>query len=115
MTLPPVPVDEIALSQLEHAMGAMLTFHAEDGTPLEDPRVVGAEYTLNTLLEFWSGTRGDPDGVIRQVGEYHSPVYYDPRPQYSPPDVIRALIAEVRRLRDEAAAPARGNQDDDSA
>ena len=118
MTLPPVPLDEIALAQLEHALGASITFDSEDGTiELDEPRVIHADYTLNTLLEFWSGTRDDPDGVVRQVGDYTCPIpiYYDPRPQYSPQDVMLALIHEVRRLRDEAAVLARGNQNDDSA
>lgn len=117
MSLPPVPLDDVALAQLEHALGASLTFDAEDGSQLDEPRVIRAEYTLNTLLEFWSGTRDDPDGVVRQVGDYTGPVpiYYDPRPQYSPQDVMLALINEVRRLRGEAAAPERGIQDDDSA
>ena len=109
MTLPPVPLDDIALSQLEHALGASLTFDAEDGSELDAPRVIHADYTLNTLLEFWSGTRDDPDGVVRQVGDFTAPtsipIYYDPRPQYSPQDVMLALINEVRRLRAETKPP----------
>lgn len=118
MTLPPVPLDEVALAQLEHALGASLTYDAEDGSTLEEPRVVHAEFTLSTLLEFWSGTRDDPDGVVRQVGEFSGavPVYYDPRPQYSPQDVMLALIHEVRRLRaDKEPPPCTGEQDGGSS
>jgi hypothetical protein len=116
VTLPPVPLDDVALAQLEHALGTSLTFQAPDGTELDEPIPYGGEYTLPTLLDFWAGVREDPDGVVRQVGEATGiPVFYDPRPHYSERDVIRALVTEVRRLRDEAAAPARGNQDDGSA
>lgn len=87
-TLPSFPVDDATLLAVEHALGGSLT--VEDGQPI----LVGADYSLWDLLEFLSGYDPDKsvpigDGVYEYVG---GPIYH-------PDDVIRALVAEVRRLR----------------
>lgn len=98
MTLPTFPVDDTALDRLEHALGTSYGSIGPDG-----PELVGGEYTLNRLLEFYSGY--DPSKLIDE-GTGPSPfggedvhwTFY-PEPVYSDHDVIRALIEEVRRLR----------------
>jgi hypothetical protein len=92
---PTVPVDDAALSALEHALGAY-TEIADDDTRI----LRGADYTLQQLLNFWSGYDLE-DGVLTgYIGDV--PVYSQDKPCLSELDVIRALITEVRRLRQEA-------------
>lgn len=94
-TLPVFPVDDVMLDQLEHALGGSYTV---DGNAV---RLVGAEYSLSQLLDFVSGYDPamvepcrDSDGrEIPDVFEYVGGSVYHPD------DIIRALIAEVRRLR----------------
>lgn len=118
--LPPFPTDDTTLLAVEHALGYCLTYEGEDGEPLDDPRGIGADYSLHTLLDFLSGTRDDPDGVVTLIagdpekaaldealgirgGPFgmgpNTPIYEDPRQHYTEHDIVRALIAEVRRLR----------------
>jgi hypothetical protein len=111
-TLPPFPVDDATLLAVEHALGASLTFdrpdHALNNPDDEGPWVFGADYTLSELLDFIGGTH-DP-GVsadenpaltrLEDVGDV--PCYVDSRVHYSEHCLIRALIAEVRRLRDKS-------------
>lgn len=91
-TLPSFPVDEITLAGIEHA----LTAHVDASDP-DNPRAIGAEFGLPTLLAFLSGTCNEPAGGLEQVAHGTE---FDRRPQYAVNDVIRALIVEVRRLRD---------------
>lgn len=102
--LPPVPVDDLTLDAIEHALGAALTFEDENGEPLDAPRVVGADYSLSALLDFLGGTMGDdPNQEVIEPGIMPDDPprwVYDTRPSYSEKDLIRALIAEVRRLRE---------------
>ena len=100
--LPDFPVDDFVLDQLEHALNTSVEV-LDDGS--YSP--VGGEFTLNRLLEFMSGYdperrsligytagifgEGDPAGAI--------PIYESWDEHYSERDVMRALIAEVRRLR----------------
>ena len=102
--LPPFPVDDLTLTSIEHALGASLTFD-DDDVLMERPRVIGADFTLGTLLDFLAGVRDDPDGVAELVRE-DPEVWYDPRPHYSLHDVIRALIDEIRLLRASAEVSA---------
>jgi hypothetical protein len=121
--LPPFPTDDATLMAVEHALDYCLTFEGEDGEELDEPRGVGAEYSLPALLDFLSGTIEDPDGVVTLIAgdpEKHdldialgitgvgpfgigpnTPIYVDPRQHYTERDVILALINEVRRLRGE--------------
>lgn len=98
--LPPFPVDDFTLDQLEHALNTcvdstmVFPFTDQEPAPL---KLVGGEFTLSQYLDFMSGrddtraTRiGDADGI---------PVYVAWDQQYSEGDVIRALITEIRRLR----------------
>jgi hypothetical protein len=94
MTLGPFPTDETALDQIKHALGGAFTVD-EDGTH----HLQGADFTLNQLMEFYSGY--DPedsyqDGYIGDV-----PLFIHTEPMYHYHDVIRALIDEIERLRAE--------------
>lgn len=98
--LPDFPVDQFTLDQLEHALNtcvdgpAVLPFSDEEPSPR---KLVGGEFTLSQFLDFMSGYDperstlvGDADGV---------PIYECWDQHYSEHDVIRALIAEIRRQR----------------
>ena len=85
MALPPFPIDDEVLNLLEDSMKAVYEVDA-DGTH----HVVGADFTVNQLLDFYSGY--DPDAVVNE--EYYGPLYHIH-------DVVKALIEEVRRLRNE--------------
>lgn len=112
-TLPPFPVDDLALAAIDHALGGALTLDRPDGAPDDGgPWLIGADYFLRTLLDFYAGTMGDdPAAVALDPGSdvtadaplwerlRGARVVRDTRVHYSEHDVIRALIAEVRRLR----------------
>lgn len=96
--LPPFPVDDVTLAALEHALEGRLII-GEDGSH----RLVGADMSVPKLLDFLSGYDEaqvemlDPgDDRLGFAGaaitEYHGQIY-------TRDCVIRALIAEVRRLR----------------
>lgn len=88
--LPPFPLDDSMLGQIEHC--------------LDHGRADNDEPTLSRLLDFLSGYdpsksvrvgEGDPMGL----GVESAAIYEYPGPLYHRDDLIRALIAEVRRLR----------------
>lgn len=87
--LPSFPVDDVTLDCLEHALNG--AWHVDaDG----NHRLVGADYSFTQLLDFLSGY--DPAWLIETepgIVEYRGGALYHSH------DVIRALIAEVRRLR----------------
>jgi hypothetical protein len=108
VSLPPFPVDDATLLAVEHALGGALTYdRPADADPDDDgPWLTGADYSLATLLDFLAGAQGrDPNAVVLVEGNPTLPgwagaeVIEDTRLHYSDHDVIRALIAEVRRLR----------------
>lgn len=89
MSLPPFPVDECTLGNIEHALDARMSVDEEGAH-----HVAGADFTMPALLNFQSGY--DPalveplgDGIVEYVGGE----------LYTRDDVIRALVAEVHRLR----------------
>lgn len=83
--LPALPLDDSSLDLLEQSL---------------KPTVEDGSSSLYTWLDMMSQLGGsDPAAVAEQVGEI--PIMRDP--QYSPHDLIEALIAEIRRLR--AASP----------
>lgn len=97
--LGPVPLDDDALTAIEHALAAVYTINDEG-----EHQITGAEYNLPQLLDFWSGFNRDDgvhDGYINEI-----PVYVFDKPTYSERDLLRALVAEVRRLRAEAGVTA---------
>lgn len=105
MILPPFPVDDVTLLAVEHALGASLTYDRPEhaGPDEEGPWVIGADYTLHQVLDLLGGTY-DPPGLdaddnpaLVRISEN---LYRDVRVHYSERDLIRALVAEVRRLRD---------------
>lgn len=104
--LPPLPLDDVTLDAIEHALDAYLTYEGENGEELDEPRLAGAEYQLTGLLDFLAGAVGkDPNGYLLEPGDVRIPglagaeVWMDTRPTYSERDLIRALVAEVKRLR----------------
>lgn len=113
--LPTFPIDDSTLLAVEHALDFGLSFEDDNGTPLDEPRGVGADYSLHTLMDFLAGVSGDDGRVLisddRQADEARGllglnggiPVYYDGRVTYQERDIIRALITEVRRLRGDDA------------
>lgn len=98
-TLPAFPVDDVTLAAIEHALGGAYTVDTdEDGHHTH--RLVGADYSLHDLLDFLSGY--DPSQVIpaTDADGYEMPgVTEYPGVLYHVNDIIKALIAEVRRLR----------------
>jgi hypothetical protein len=102
-TLPPFPVDDFTLDQLEHALNTCVEV-LDDGSR----KPVGGEFTLSTFLDFMSGYdkerstfvgyAGDPVGFGEQV-----PIYESWDQHYSHETVIQALVAEIRRLRADQA------------
>lgn len=91
-TLPPFPVTDDVLDQVEHALAAVYEVD-DEGTHT----VVGADFTLSKLLDFYSGV-DESDGQV--IGDVHGiPIIEHEKPVYSEHDVIAALITEIRRLR----------------
>lgn len=89
------PVDDATLLAVEHSLGASL--HFEEGNP--EPIVVGADYSFNKLMDFLSGY-DESLLVLEDDGSYGIPCYtYTGGPVYHYSDVIKALITEVRFLR----------------
>lgn len=87
-----VPLDDAALDSIEHALNAVYTVDDQG-----EHQIHGAEYNLSQLLDFWSGF-DHADGVLDSyIGDV--PVYVHEKPTLTEKDVIRALVAEVRRLR----------------
>lgn len=101
-TLPPFPVDDFTLDQLEHALDTCLG----DVIPDSDGRHerVGGEFTMSDFLQFMSGYDPDRSTFVGMVGDpmgfgEQVPMYEHWDQQYNEHSVITALIAEVRRLR----------------
>jgi hypothetical protein len=101
--LPDFPVDDFTLDQLEHALNTAVEV-TDDG----EFELVGGEFTLSRFLQFMSGYDperssfvGYVDGLPGAPGFFGepTPMYEHWDASYSESDVIRALIAEVRRLR----------------
>lgn len=90
MSLPPIPLDDVALDLIDHALNAVYDVD-DDGIHHN----VGSDMTLDQLLDFWSGP--SPREHIRDTAEYIPIMWRSPR--YSEHDLIRALVAEIRRLR----------------
>lgn len=101
--LPPFPVDDITLDLLEHAMGGALIF-GPDG-----PQLTGAEFSMTRLLDFMAGVDPDNVTVIQEADPWAGDfmqrveVVESHDVHYTRDCVISALIAEVRRLRPNAA------------
>lgn len=92
--LGPIPLDDLTLAAIEHAIGARI---GDDG-------IEGADFQLPTLLDWLAGSVGDDPnaevligGVIPGIDEPRAVL--DTRPTYHVYDLVSALVAEVRRLR----------------
>lgn len=90
--LGPVPLDDDALTAIEHALTATYT-HDDEG----QPQITDADYNLPQLLDFWSGHDRVDDVLVDEWAG--TKVYERTKPSYSERDLLRALVAEVRRLR----------------
>jgi len=94
--MPDFPVDESTLNNVKHALGARLDDQG-DGYPI----VVGADFTLHQLLDFYSGYMPETN---RPLGMIETPFGRMEAEEveaelYTVHDLIEALIAEVERLR----------------
>lgn len=85
-----VPIDEQSLRLLKEALDASYEVN-ETGEHV----LVGAEFSLHQLLEFWSGY--DKSKLVLVKGD----VYEYPEPMIHTNDVVRALVSEIERLREE--------------
>ena len=100
MTLPPFPLTDDVLDRLTEALNTCYGEARDDGTH----ELVGGEFTLTRLLDFYSGY--DPAKEI-DLGYHPDPLGMGglvqwteyPDAVYSERDVMRALIDEVRWLR----------------
>ena len=91
------PVDDVALENIKHALNGSFTV-GEDGTH----HLVGADFSLNQLLDFYSGYDKNKLVKMEDVQMFGSDEVYEyPDPVFHYTDVIRALIAEIERLRNE--------------
>ena len=91
-TLPSFPVDDVTLAAIEHALQGSYTLD-EHGNHV----LVGAEFTLDRVLDLAAGIDRSQDADhLHPVSEG---VVVDDRVHFTPNDVIKALIIEVRRLR----------------
>jgi hypothetical protein len=78
----------MALDLLEDALNGAYDVDKDGNLAL-----VGAEFTLHQLLDFWSGYDATQEEQIDEMTSIY------PHPVLHPNDVIAALIAEVRELR----------------
>lgn len=86
-----IPLDDTALNLIEEALDFHWVEVKEDGT-----HVGSGEFQLHTLLDFWSGF--DPNKLQATDDPL---VFVYPETVFSPHDLIRALVKEVRLLREE--------------
>lgn len=92
--LGPFPVDDLTLAAIEHSLDHRLTF--VDGELVG----VGADMSLTDLLDFLSGYDPTKVEVPADPGDGPQITEYIGGPLYTHESVIRALITEVRRLRE---------------
>lgn len=83
-----IPLDETSLKLLREALDVTIVDTDLDGNP-----ILSGDFSLNRLLEFWSGY----DESKLQEGSDGISVY--PEPILSERDLIRALVDEVARIR----------------
>lgn len=83
-----IPVDDSSLNLILEATNA--AYVVDDNG---EHTIVGADYTIHQLLEFWSGY-----DTALEIDQGDGVSYY-PHPVLSHTDIIRALIAEIHRLR----------------
>lgn len=105
-TLPPFPVDDFTLDQLDHALNTCLGDVIPDTGGRHEK--VGGEFTLSEFLQFMSGYDADRSTLIGYTDtipgtgiptDHAVPIYEHWDESYTERCVIRALIAEVRQLR----------------
>jgi hypothetical protein len=99
MPLPPFPIDDLTLVLILDALDTCLTYDGPDGERLDEPHRINGAFGLHELMDFYSGydeTKLVPedDNDIRSI-----PMFTYPDELYTEHDIIRALIAEVRRCR----------------
>lgn len=89
-TLPPFPINNETKEALRHALDTCID-HDDDGERI----TVGGDFTLNQLLDFYSGadeTRATYVGEMELIPGVVAPTYEIWDQHYTPNDVIRALL-----------------------
>jgi hypothetical protein len=106
VTLAPFPVDPETLNVVYDSMDRTVIGFTDSGEPIRE----GSPYTLDDVLNMLSGY--DPALSVQSMNEYDQPIpdmyEYTGPGIYHQHDLIRALIDEIRRLR-EAAEQVGGN------
>lgn len=100
------PLDDQSLMLLREATLVSITGRDDDGN-----HTFSGDFTVNQLLEFWSGISEDS---YRSLGVHPDPITGEQdvewlectRPMLSEHDIIRDLIDEIFRIRKEAAGDA---------
>jgi len=87
-----IPLDEDGLQRILDALDTRIDFNDD-----ETLRLVGGDFTLTTLLDFYSGYDSSKLSFDGYAGD--TPVYSYPDTLYSTHDLIRILVEEIRRLR----------------
>lgn len=99
MSLPPFPVDDETLNVIYDSMDRVVTGFDENGSPIRE----GSPFTLDDVLNMLSGY--DESLTVQALNEYDQPIpdiyEYTGPGIYHQHDLIRALIDEIRRLRNE--------------
>lgn len=99
--LPSFPVNEAALEAVLHGMAGAYTVDQEGNHVLVPVDGKGGDFSMDDVLHFYSGY--DPEKVVPYTGEdghtHDDIMEYVGGTLYTRDCVIRALIAEVRRLR----------------
>ena len=97
--LPPFPVDDGTLNVIRDALDRVVVEVDADGNHTYG----GSPFGLHDVLNLLSGC--DPTLLVQAVNEYDQPIPdmydYQGGPIYHMHDLIRALLAEIQRLRAE--------------
>jgi hypothetical protein len=97
-TLPDFPVTSDVLALLRESLDGSYTVDEEGNHVLE-----GAEFSTTQYLDFLSGHDPSDYTVVdtKEFGDSRLEIREYNSPQYSLQDVIRALIIEIERLRND--------------
>ncbi|SLH06734.1 hypothetical protein [Mycobacteroides abscessus] len=90
-TLPPFPINDATLAQLQHALRTSVAVDDEGNRSC-----VGGDFTLPQLLDFYSGADESRSTLVGYAGD--TPIYECWDQRYSEHDVMLALIQRVREL-----------------
>lgn len=88
-TLPPFPINDETLAQLQHALNTSIAVDDEGNRSY-----AGGDFTLSQLLDFYSGADDSRSTLVGYAGD--TPIYECWDQRYSEHDVMRALIQRIR-------------------